>query len=59
MGQGAYCKRSMTTAEAAPPPLQIDATPIVASFAFNTLYKVPTILAPEQPIGCPNATAPP
>ena len=38
-------------AEAPPPPLQIDAHPNVPSLAFNTLYKEPIILAPEQPSG--------
>lgn len=28
-------------AEAAPPPLQIEAQPMVASLAFSTLYRVP------------------
>jgi len=50
---------SNTIADAPPPPLQILAQPIVASFLFNTLYKFPMIRAPDIPIGCPRLTAPP
>jgi len=51
--------RSMVIAEAPPPPLQIDAIPIVASFCFRTFASERIILAPDAPIGCPRATPPP
>src|SRR3954470_1720182 len=54
-----YCKDSRTRAEAPPPPLQIPATPILPFFSLNTLTRVVTILAPEQPRGWPIATEPP
>jgi hypothetical protein len=46
-------------ADAPPPPLQIAAAPIFPLFCCKTLIKVTTILAPEQPNGCPKDTAPP
>mmetsp|Transcript_14970 Transcript_14970/g.30045 ORF Transcript_14970/g.30045 Transcript_14970/m.30045 type:complete len:208 (-) Transcript_14970:703-1326(-) len=49
----------MTIAEAPPPPLQMEAQPMVASLACSTPYSVPIILEPELPMGCPSATAPP
>ena len=44
---------------APPPPLHIPAAPILPLFCFNTFIRVTIILAPLQPKGCPNATAPP
>ena len=44
---------------APPPPLQMLAIPMDASFLFSTLIKLITILAPLAPIGWPKATAPP
>lgn len=38
----------MTTAEAPPPPLQMEATPIFPLFCFKTFIKVTMIRAPEQ-----------
>jgi hypothetical protein len=52
-------KRSMTMAEAPPPPLQTPATPYLASLFFKTEERVVMIRAPEQPKGWPIATAPP
>ena len=46
-------------AEAPPPPLQIPAAPIFPLFCDSTFKRVTTILAPEQPSGCPSDTAPP
>jgi hypothetical protein len=40
-------------------PLHIEAQPIVESLSLRTLYSVPTIRAPEHPIGWPRAMAPP
>src|SRR6187402_3128576 len=54
-----YYILSITNEDAPPPPLQMPVTPILALFFPRTLIKVATILAPEQPIGCPNETAPP
>ena len=50
---------SITIADAPPPPLQIAAAPILALFCSRTLINVTIILAPEQPRGCTNDTAPP
>src|SRR5690606_38561745 len=50
---------SITIAEAPPPPLQIAARPMLLLLASSTECKVVIILAPEQPKGWPNATAPP
>lgn len=52
-------KRSMTMAEAPPPPLQTAATPYLPSLPFKTDESVVMIRAPEQPKGWPIATAPP
>ena len=46
-------------AEAPPPPLHIDAQPYFPPLNLNTLIRDYTILAPDIPIGCPMATAPP
>ena len=54
-----YDKRSITIADAPPPPLQIAAAPILASFCSNTLMSVMRIRTPEHPSGCPKETAPP
>ena len=40
-------------------PLQVPAAPILALFCLSIFIKVTIILAPEQPNGCPNETAPP
>ena len=44
---------------APPPPLQIPAKPYLPLFVYKTVYNDCTILAPDIPIGCPMATAPP
>ena len=57
----------MIIADAPPPPLQILAIPYFALFYlksitiyyFRTEINPKTNRAPELPIGCPNATAPP
>lgn len=51
--------RSITIALAPPPPLQMEAVPMYASFCFRALSNPPTMRAPEHPIGCPRPTAPP
>ena len=50
---------SRTMADAPPPPLQMAATPKRAHFAFSTDSSRMMRAAPEAPIGCPIATAPP
>ena len=50
---------SRTMADAPPPPLQMAATPKRAHFAFSTDRSRMMRAAPEAPIGCPIATAPP
>ncbi len=52
-------KRSITNAEAPPPPLQIPAHPKVESVLMRLCISVTKMRAPEQPMGCPRATAPP
>jgi len=64
----------MRTAEAPPPPLQMEAIPSLPFFSFKTVIKDMMILAPDillfhintlsfqkinYPTGCPKATAPP
>lgn len=46
-------------AEAPPPPLQMDAMPMLPFLVLNTLIRERMIRAPEQPTGWPSATAPP
>jgi hypothetical protein len=50
---------SIIIAEAPPPPLHTLAIPYFPLFYFSTLIILSTILAPENPIGCPIETAPP
>ena len=55
-----FCQHlSSTTADALPPPLQIAATPSFAEFASKTDIRRMMRAAPEAPMGCPIATAPP
>ena len=42
-----------------PPPEQIEAIPYPPPRLRNWWISVPTMRAPDAPIGCPNATAPP
>ena len=49
----------MQTAEAPPPPVQIEAIPNLAFFSLSTFIKEIITLAPLIPTGCPIATAPP
>ena len=51
--------RSMTIAEAPPPPLQMPAAPIVLPVRMRLWSSVTMMRAPEQPIGWPSTTAPP
>mmetsp|Transcript_38220 Transcript_38220/g.80079 ORF Transcript_38220/g.80079 Transcript_38220/m.80079 type:complete len:238 (+) Transcript_38220:28-741(+) len=49
----------MTMAEAPPPPLQMAAAPMRLSRRMRLCRRVHTMRAPEQPMGCPSASAPP
>jgi len=42
-----------------PPPIHKVDNPLLASLFFIACNKVTTILAPDAPIGCPSAIAPP
>lgn len=53
-----FYRRSITMAEAPPPPLQMLATPMRPFLALRTVIKVPIMRAPLHPIGCPIETAP-
>mmetsp|Transcript_13831 Transcript_13831/g.45134 ORF Transcript_13831/g.45134 Transcript_13831/m.45134 type:complete len:201 (-) Transcript_13831:620-1222(-) len=46
-------------ADAPPPPLQMDATPVDWPSRARPRARAPTMRAPEQPIGWPRDTAPP
>ena len=50
---------STAIAVASPPPMQSDATPRLRPCLRNAPRSVTTSRAPEAPIGCPNAQAPP
>jgi len=50
-------RRSMTTAEAPPPPLQMLAHPIVASFCLSTWYRVQMMRAPDVLLSKPTQRA--
>mmetsp|Transcript_24983 Transcript_24983/g.74977 ORF Transcript_24983/g.74977 Transcript_24983/m.74977 type:complete len:211 (+) Transcript_24983:86-718(+) len=51
--------RSSTTADAPPPPLQMDAVPAAAPSASRPMASAPTMRAPLMPMGWPSDTAPP
>jgi hypothetical protein len=51
--------RSTIVATPCPPPIQSDARPRFASRLFISYNKVTRMRAPEAPIGCPMAMAPP
>mmetsp|Transcript_56490 Transcript_56490/g.148926 ORF Transcript_56490/g.148926 Transcript_56490/m.148926 type:complete len:237 (+) Transcript_56490:247-957(+) len=51
--------RSMTMADAPPPPLQMAAAPMLLSRRMRLWMSVTMMRAPEQPMGWPSASAPP
>src|SRR5438132_9170604 len=51
--------RSTTIATALPPPRHSDASPRLAPRCCIAYSRVVSTLAPDAPIGCPSATAPP
>ena len=51
--------RCNTMAEAPPPPLQMVATPDLPLRRSSTLRRRTMMAAPDAPIGCPSAVAPP
>mmetsp|Transcript_37237 Transcript_37237/g.105112 ORF Transcript_37237/g.105112 Transcript_37237/m.105112 type:complete len:241 (+) Transcript_37237:128-850(+) len=54
-----HASASSTMALAPPPPLQMEAVPYLAPLARSRLQSCPTTRAPDMPMGCPRATAPP
>ena len=51
--------RSTAIAVASPPPMQSVATPFFRSWVWRAASKVTRMRAPDAPIGCPRAQAPP